>query len=116
MPLDDKGSADGGGDGKPRNMVIASSTVDLVDLLEVEDVLVFLSMTFHFAESSWARFVLLPGHLRTFRRLVTCDQSPLVPQSPLVMVLFVLTNRRDAVSSRQIPSNLLKRRCVTVTK
>ena len=41
MPLDDKGSADGGGDGKPRNMVIASSTVDLVDLLEVEDVLCF---------------------------------------------------------------------------
>ena len=36
MPLDDKSSADNGGDGKPPNMVIVSSTVDLVDLLEVE--------------------------------------------------------------------------------
>ena len=67
--------------------VSVSSMVELVDVSEVP---VSLSTLLHFAESSPARFGLLPDLVLRFRRLVAFDQSPFVPQSPLVVVPIVL--------------------------
>ena len=36
----------------------------------------------------------LPGHVRRLCRLVTCDQVPLVPQNPMVVVLIIVLTGR----------------------
>ena len=64
-----------------------------MDLLDVEEVRVSPSTIHHFAESPWARFVLLPDLVRRLRRRVTSDQPPFESQTPLVGVPSVQPSR-----------------------